>query len=633
MATPQGLRNALRSPLGISAAVLLVLVLGLAVVGPIVWHGPATTPHPADLNQKGSGAHWLGTDALGRDVFARVLVATRLSVELALLATVFGTVGGVALGALPTALGRRAGRLVSGLIDLLVAFPGLLLAMFLAAVFGVGARGALLALSVAMIPSTARLTHTLSAGVAESDYVAAARNLGVRRGRLIRRHVLPNIAEPLVITTATTIGGMLLAFAGLSYLGFGVQAPSYDWGRLLNEGLAGIYVNPVAAVGPGAAVVIAGIAFNLLGEVVARAVGAPSTSRLAGRLRGRRSRPGGAAAGDAALDTVALRVEELTVRFGAATPVNGVALTLAPGELVGIVGESGSGKSLTAMGIADLLPPTATVAVSRLSVDGRDAATTPGREWQHWLGTRLGLVFQNPMTALNPTMQVGRQVAEVAQVHGGEQRKAAFGLAVDRMRAVRIPAAERRARQRPHELSGGMRQRAVIAMGLMGSPSVVIADEPTTALDVTVQGQVLDVLRLVRERTDAAIALISHDIAVVAGFASRVVVMYAGRIVEDLPVETLLNDPAHPYTVALLAAVPHMDVDPDAPMRTIPGRPAAPSDAITGCPFAPRCEFAEARCWEVEPPLETWPDGRRVACWNPRAKYGGRALSVAGAVE
>lgn len=276
--------TAVRTPVGACSAVLLVLVIALSVLAPLVWGDGAAVVDTDAIGQGASAAHPFGTDALGRDIFLRTLVATRLSVGLAVLATVIGVGAGVVLGALPAVLPRWAGRLLTSVIDIAVAFPGLLLALFFAVIFGVGTNGAVLAIAFAMAPAFARLVQTLSASVAGRDFIAAARVSGVGRIRLLARHVLPNIGEPLVVNATIGAGSALLAFAGLSFLGIGVQAPDYDWGRLLREGLDGIYVTPVAALAPAVAVVLAGLAFNLVGETVAAVVGV--RSRAARRASG-----------------------------------------------------------------------------------------------------------------------------------------------------------------------------------------------------------------------------------------------------------------------------------------------------------------------------------------------------------
>ncbi|MEO3927759.1 dipeptide/oligopeptide/nickel ABC transporter permease/ATP-binding protein [Micromonosporaceae bacterium B7E4] len=602
-------RRVLRSPVAVAAAALLVGVVLLALLAPALWAGRAEAVETGRILQGSSGAHWAGTDSLGRDVFARVLVATRLSVLLALLATLIGLATGLVLGMAPLLLGARFGRWAAAALNIAVAFPGLLLALFFAVVFGVGLKGAVLAIGFAIAPGFARLTHTLAAGVAERDYVHAARIAGLGRVRVLARHVLPNIAEPLLVNGTMAAGGALLALAGLSFLGLGVQPPRYDWGRLLGEGLAGIYVRPAAALAPAVAIVVAGLAFNLFGEALARAIGARGSAAGGGR-RVPRAEPAPPATGEHLL-----AVEGLRVSFGEVSPVREVSFTMGRGEAVGLVGESGSGKSLTALAIAQLVEEPGRVEARRLEFLGVPLLAGDSAARRRLLGLSLGMVFQDPTTSFNPTQRVGRQLAEVVRQHQGASRRDALARAVERLRAVRIPAAARRARQFPHEFSGGMRQRAMIGMGMMGTPALIVADEPTTALDVTVQRQVLRLLAAVRADDDVAILLISHDLTVVGEVCERVLVMYAGRIVEELPAARLRTGARHPYTRALLAAVPDMTTDRDRPLPVIPGRPADPGRLPPGCAFAPRCPLADDRCAAADPPLLA--DGRgRVACWH-----------------
>ena len=613
-----------RTPTGAIAGVLLVGLLLLAVFAPLLWSGRANGFDTDHVLEGASRAHWVGTDNLGRDLFFRVLVATRLSIGLALLATAIALVLGLILGTAPLLLGRRTGRLVVAAVNIAVAFPGLLLALFFAVIFGVGRTGAVLAIGFAGAPAFARLTQTLAAGIAERDFVAAARIVGVGRLRLLVRHVLPNIAEPLVVNATIGAGGALLAFAGLSFLGLGVQPPGYDWGRLLQDGLSGIYIHPEGALAPGVAIVVAGLGFNLFGEAVAKSIGLNGAVAVVPRRRA--AVPAGSAQhtdgdlGPARREAV-LEVANLSVSFpgaaGPLTPVRGVSFTMGRGEAVGVVGESGSGKSLTALAVAGLVTDPGRVHADRLVFAGTDLRDAPAKARRRLLGTGFAMVFQDPMTSFNPTRRVGGQLAEVAREHQGLNRRQAVERAVDRLRAVRVPAPQRRARQYPHEFSGGMRQRAMIGMGLMGDPALIVADEPTTALDVTVQRQVLELLAAVRAADDVAVLLISHDVAVVAEVCDRVLVMYAGRIVEDLPAVDLDTAGRHPYTRALAATVPDMHVDLHAPLPVIPGRPVDPAHQPVGCAYAARCPRADAHCLAVDPPLVTDGPGRRVACWHP----------------
>lgn len=605
----------LLTPLGITGFTLLAVVVFLAVFGPVIWGERAAAVDVPSALQESSAEHWLGTDGLGRDIFARILVATRLSLLLALAATSIRVVIGLILGAAPLFLGPRLGRLVMAGVNILVAFPALLVVLFLATIFGVGATGAVLAVGLAGAPGFARLCHTLIASVEGSDYIAAARLAGVGRMRILLRHVLPNIAEPLVVSTTIDAGAALLAFAGLSFLGLGVQVPSYDWGALMQENLDRIYTYPWPAIGAGLMVVIAGLAFNLIGEAAARAFGVRADPLPAA------GHPGpvkGTGRADIEPDADLVTVRDLTVTYagahGPVRPVRGVSFGVRPGEAVGIVGESGSGKSMTALALAGLLDQAGRVEATRLRFSGTDLLD--GGDHRRLLGTSLAMVFQDPMTSFNPAHRIGSQLAEVGRAHQGLGRRDAWRRAVDRLRAVRISDPERRARQYPFEFSGGMRQRAMLAMGLMGSPRLVIADEPTTALDVTVQREVLALLREIREQEGAALLFISHDVSVVREVCDRVLVMYAGRIVEDLPVDEL-DRAAHPYTRALVAAVPHMETVIDQPLAVIPGQMIDPADDPPGCAFAPRCPSADDRCRVEAPPLGAVTPGGRVACWHP----------------
>src|SRR4051794_13825260 len=343
--------SVLRTPLGLSATVLTVGVLVLAVVAPILWTDDADAVDTGNILAGPSGDHWAGTDNLGRDIFYRTLVATRLSVELALTATVIAVVVGLVLGTAALLLGRRSGRLVNAGINVAVAFPGILLALFFAVVFGVGATGAVLAIGFAGAPAFGRLVQTLVAGVAARDYVSAAQVAGVGRFRILLRHVLPNISEPLVVNATIGAGGALLSFAGLSFLGLGVQQPTYDWGRLLFDGIGSIYVNPASALAPGAAVLIAGLAFNLFGEPVAKGFGIGVVGGFPSlAVDDARSVPAAdpdvattaAAAGSQPDADVVLDVRDLEVTFpgaaGPIRPVRGISFAVRRGEALGVVG-------------------------------------------------------------------------------------------------------------------------------------------------------------------------------------------------------------------------------------------------------------------------------------------------------
>lgn len=600
-----------RSPLAWVTAVMLASLLVLALAGPFFQGAAADLPDPYAVLRGPSAAHPFGTDSLGRDVLARVMTATRPSLLLALAAVLLSATGGVLLGASVAVVGRRAGRLLAGLINLLLAFPALLVAMFLAVVFGAGAGGATLALAVAGVPGFARLAQTLAAAVAGTDHLAAARVLGLRRHRLLWRHVLPSIAEPLLLTTTTAAGTALVSLAGLSFLGLGVQPPGYDWGQLLNQGLDRFYAAPLSALAPGLAVLYSALAFQLLGEVLAKSVArrAPDSRTPAPPIA-----PSGPAE-----EGLALQVENLSVELptpdGVIRPVRGVSLSLRPGEIVGLVGESGSGKSLTALAVADLLPDRARVSRRTLRLLGADLGAMTPKEREHHLATGLAMIFQNPASALNPSLRVATQLTETVRAHRGASRAEALAQASDALHRVALPASVLRAR--PHQLSGGQRQRVMIAAGLMVRPGLIIADEPTTALDVTVQRQIVRLLCDIRRDTSAAVLFISHDVALVSEFCDRVLVMYAGTLVETLPAGRLPTGARHPYTRALVASVVDVTADRDRPLPTVEGGPPDPLTPPPGCPFEPRCPRRREPCAEQAPPPADLDAVHQVACWYP----------------
>jgi peptide/nickel transport system ATP-binding protein len=321
-----------------------------------------------------------------------------------------------------------------------------------------------------------------------------------------------------------------------------------------------------------------------------------------------------------------LEVENLRTHFftrdGVVRAVDGVSFSVAPGETVALVGESGCGKSVTALSILRLITsPPGRIVGGRITSEGRDLLSLSEEEMRSVRGDRISMIFQEPMTSLNPALTVGWQIAESLVRHRGLARRAALAQAIEMLRKVRMPEPERRASQYPHQLSGGMRQRVMIAMALACGPRLLIADEPTTALDVTVQAQILDLMRELARETGTAIILITHDLGVVAEMAQRVVVMYAGRKVEEAAVETLFSAPRHPYTLGLLGSMPHLGASTGTAgakrLTEIPGMVPSLRDEQPGCLFAPRCSNAIARCTQDAPPLTAQAPGHWAACWSP----------------
>ena len=324
-----------------------------------------------------------------------------------------------------------------------------------------------------------------------------------------------------------------------------------------------------------------------------------------------------ARAAESNLESAVLRADNLTVAVGGGEVVRGVSFAVERGEVFGLVGESGSGKTMTALAMLGLPPPGAAIVGGRALIDGENLAAMPDWKARAMRGRRVALIPQEPLTALNPVMRVGEQIVEAILCHEKTSRRAAAARTLDLLAQARMAEPARCAAAYPHELSGGMRQRALIAMALSCRPSVLIADEPTTALDATVQLQILSLLAELRETLGMAVLLITHDFGVVAALAARAAVMYDGRIVECAPTADLLAAPSHPYTWGLLRCIPR----PDAFGKPLPAIPAAVESAAaknSGCDFAPRCEFARRRCAEQKPDLE-WSENRRAArrCFFP----------------
>lgn len=634
-----------RNALLVIGGVGLALFALLAVVAPWVWGDEADALGP-DSRQGPSGAHWLGTDALGRDVLARTLVATRLTLEMAVLATAIASVAGIVIGTAIWVAGPRVRAVGLRVIDVMVSYPPVILALAVAAVMGAGPDACVLAIGVAGSPQFARLTANLAASVAGRDFVATSRLLGVGRVRLVRRHILPNMSEPLLVLLSVAFAHTLTALSGLSFLGLGVQLPDYDWGQLLSTGLPSLYTNPAEALGPAVAIVLCGLCAGFVGDGLA-ASSDPRSGRRADKAEAGTNPTGvrgtGPATRIAAPADAVLAVEDLRVlRPDGVALVDSVSFHVRPGEIVGVVGESGSGKSLTAMAAAALLPDGLHADAGRLVL--RDAGPTSGTaqpigpdvdllvarptaEQRRRLATAIGIVYQDPSSSFNPALRLGGQLTETLRVHMGMSRKEADARAVEQLDFVKITDPGARLRQYPHELSGGMRQRAMIASALLTRPRLLIADEPTTALDVTVQAEVLDLLRAANERDGTAVLFISHDIGVVTDLCHRVLVMYAGRLVEELSAEDLREGRAsHPYTQALIAATPTLSAPPGERLAAIPGRPPAPDQRPAGCAFADRCPVALPACATQVPPVRVPGPGRRVVCHVAASDDGGSAV-------
>lgn len=542
----------------IAGAALFGIVVLTGLIAPFVMSGPADklTGH-ASLSI--SGSHWFGTDEFGRDMLARSLVATRLTLLMTAAATAMSVVVGVLLGSAIWLAPPRVRETGLRLLETAVAYPGLLVALIITAIMGAGATAVVVGIGIAGIPAFARLTANLASDVSRRDFVTTARLLGVPAPRIIVRHLLPNIAEPMLILVATGFAVALVELSALSFVGLGVQSPHYDFGKLLIDALPAIYTRPSQVVGPALMIIVTILAAMLIGDGLAAAADprAAAAGRRARSTRRRTSLAGAAVAADQAGGRPFVSVRDLRVTTTAGRElVHGVSFHIDRGEIVGLVGESGSGKSLTAMSVARLLADGLDPAATELRIGEMDLQGPVDRSE---LATTVALVYQDPGTTFSPALRLGTQLSEVLRAHQHLDRRTARARVVEALRTVHMTDPERRMGQHPHALSGGMRQRAMIAAALASEPALIIADEPTTALDVTVQAGILREFKRINAERHTAMLFISHDIAVVEAFCDRVIVMKDGELVEELTWQQLAEgDLRHPYTRALVRATPRL---------------------------------------------------------------------------
>ncbi len=325
-----------------------------------------------------------------------------------------------------------------------------------------------------------------------------------------------------------------------------------------------------------------------------------------------------------------LQVKDLKTYFytseGVVPAVDGVSFQINKKETLGVVGESGCGKSVTSLSIMGLIPtPPGRIIAGEIFFDGQDLVRLNKEQMRKIRGSQISMIFQEPMSSLNPVHTVGRQISESIQLHEQVSRRQAFNKAVELLRQVGIPLPERRVKEYPHQLSGGMRQRVMIAIALSCNPRLLIADEPTTALDVTIQAQILELLKSLKQDLDMSIMIITHDLGVIAEMADRVLVMYGGRVVEEAGVRDIFKDPRHPYTWGLLESIPRIK-DPRGTLHVIEGAVPNPSSFPSGCRFHPRCQYREEICSREAPPLREFNAGRRVSCWLAQKSFTGEAI-------
>lgn len=627
------IRQLCRRPKGLIGLVLICGYVIIAFFGPwLAPYDPLAQNFMATLKSP-SASHWFGTDQLGRDVFSRILVGAHLSLGIGVGGVSIAFVLGVPLGLLAAWYRGMPDRIITRAVDIMLSFPDIVSALAIVAILGAKTQNVILAVGLSSVPVFVRTTRAVAMSVMSEPFIEGSRSLGCRPERIIVRHVLPNMAGTLLTLSSLLFASTLLAASGLSFLGLGVQPPAPEWGGMLGDSRSYIRSNPYLATFPGLSLAIAALAFNLLGEEL-RGIFDPTASKVARRFYvmkrfGKRGRLKGGNVPDTSLSVVSnvddssiiARAENLHVAYltadGPVDAIRGVSLELQAGRTLAIVGESGSGKSTLLRAVATLLPQRrAFISGGRLRVANRDIAQLNDRDMRNLRRTEIGVVFQDAAVALNPMQTVGKQLVEAITVGQKISRNAARAQAVALLRAVQIADPEQRLDMHPHEFSGGMKQRIVIAIALAQQPSMLLADEPTSALDVTVQQQILKLLRQIQQDRNMAMMLVTHDLGLVARYADDVAVMYAGEIVESGTVDDVFQNPRHPYTRALKQS--SITISSDTSRRrlsAIGGEPPQLGGLIQGCNFAPRCSRAAASpLCTIEAPLLRTVDGRKVAC-------------------
>jgi peptide/nickel transport system permease protein len=552
------LRQLLRNPLAVGGLAWLALIV-IGCVGAPLFH--LTDPLAQDLSHAlslPSPQHLLGTDALGRDVLSRLLFGGRDALLGAVEVVIVALVIGVPIGVIAGYAGGWFDAAAVRFADLLFSLPGIVVLLAVSAVFGNSTIIAMAAFGILISAAYLRLARASTLAVRNELYVDAARVSGISRFAIVFGHVLPNVIGPLIVQTSLTLGAAFLIQAGLGFLGLGPTPPAPTWGGMIADASTYLIQQPWLMVPSGAVLILTILSVNLIGDALRDGDGQRQKFSLLRRAVNTAPVAPVAVAESPSL----LSVRDLVVRFtnGEASTdvVEGIDFSIARGETIGLVGESGSGKTMTALAILGLLPYPGRIAAGQIAFDGEDLVQLPEADLARLRGKRIGMISQEPMVALDPSFTVASQLVAPLRRHRGLDKKAAKAAAVALLAQVGIPRVDSVLRSYPHELSGGMAQRVAIAIALAGEPDLLIADEPTTALDVTVQAGILDLLRSLQQDLGMSIILVTHDLGVVADMCSRAVVMQHGRIVESANIDDLFQRPQHPYTRKLIDATPSL---------------------------------------------------------------------------
>jgi peptide/nickel transport system permease protein len=538
---------------------------------------------------------FFGGDGQGRDMFARVVQGARPALILGLTVTVIGGILGSAVGVTSGYLRGKVDTVTTILIDIALAFPGLVLLIAVRATFGNSMFVFIVLFSLTSIPGYARIVRGASFALSERDFVDAAEAMGATKRRIILRELAPNIALPVLSFAFIGFALVIVAEGGLAFIGLSLD--QITWGKLIADGAGDIDKHAHVALLPATVMFLTILAFNLVGDSM-RALYSPREVATQRRLR-----IGPMA--DTRSGNEVLYIDDLFTALhtpnGDVHAVDGVSLSLKAGEALGVVGESGSGKTMILRSIVGAFALADVTRTGTVEVAGVDMLRAAPADIKRTLGTQIGMISQNPLTALNPVRLIEHQITEPMLVHTAMSKSEARARALELMQQVGIPAPERRLREYPHQLSGGMRQRVTIAIALANEPALLLADEPTTALDVTVQDQILRLLSELQRERKMAMVLVTHDLAVVKGFTDRVAIVYGGEVIESGPTQQIFNNPRHRYTLALIQSMPDLDLPSHCELTTIEGTPPSLISPPRGCRFAARCPATQDICNTTPP--------------------------------
>lgn len=574
-----------------------------------------------------TAVHWLGTDELGRDLLSRIFAAAAGTLGTSLITVIVGVGLGTIL-AMVAAGGDRTEGVISRVTEVMMSLPGTVIILAVIGAVGTNIPAVMAILGVLISAGIYRVMLGQATALQSQLYVDAAKVDGVSTLGISLRHVLPGLNNTIVVQSALIFAVGMLIQAGLAFIGFGPPIPQPSWGGMIQGASQHVYDAPWLMVPTGAVLALTVLAANAIGNALAKAPNATPAhlpSAAARRQRASVVADAGAAAGAAAsaAGTGAipvkgqLSVRGLSVGVDGGTPlVTGVSFDVEPGTVLGLVGESGCGKTMTALSLLGLLPAGVSATGGQILWNGKNLAAATERDMEGIRGRDIALISQEPMRALDPMFTVGYQltaaIRRLRKVGKAEAGAEALGL----LEKVGIVDAKRILKTYPHQISGGMAQRVAIALALSGRPRVLVADEPTTALDVTVQAEILSLLRSLVKDTGMSVVMVTHDLGVVADICDNVAVMYAGQVVESGRTASILDNPRHPYTLALLAADPHANTAADMPERlaTISGQVPQPKDWPTGCRFMARCQFAGSACAAPVPLLSSGSGDGLVRC-------------------